>query len=203
MDQPVYSTQGDFASHVLRLVSQSNKFLNDMKVIKSLQSGTIGALENVTKAIYSAEVSNVSSIGLDLNNLDTELQKLLNKFYIVQNSYKNDETMASFLGNFNKNPQDAYTKLVSYSDGCIHQIDSVITAYSRVEKGITKASLWIMHILSHTAPESVSKRARDAKSTISELSKVVAQIRDMSHNAKLGLLNLRNLAAKHAKPRTS
>ena len=203
MDQPVYSTQGDFAGHVLRLVSQSCKFLDGMKEVKPLQSGMTGSLEEVKKSVYSAEVSNVSNIGLDLNQLDAELQKLLHKFYIVQNSYKNDETMASFLGSFSKNPQDAYTKLVSYSDGCIQQIDSVITAYSRVEKGITKASLWIRHILSHTAPDSVSKKARDAKTTISELSKVVAQIRDMSHNAKLELLNIRNLAAKHSRPRTS
>lgn len=198
----MYNTQGDFASHVLRLVSQSSKFLDGMKDIKPLQSGATGTLENVTKAVYSAEVSNVSSIGIDLNSLDTELQTLLHKFYIVQNSYKKDETMASFLGSFSKNPQDAYTKLVSYSDGCIQQIDSVITAYSRVEKGITKASLWIRHILSHTSPESVSKRAKEANITIRELSKVVAQIRDMSHNSKLELLNIRNLAAKHAKPRT-
>jgi len=201
MDQPMYSTQADFTNHVLRLVNQSTKFLDNLKEIKPMQSGTIGSLEKVKSAIYSAEVSNVSSISIDIEALDSELHKLLNKFYVVQNSYDRDATMKSFLGDFNKNQQDAYSKLVNYSDGCIQQIDSVITAYSRVEKGITKANLWIKHILSHRSSDNVAKRARDSNAIINNLSKVVAQIRNMSHNAKLELLNIRNLSAKHIKPR--
>jgi|TARA_Y100000310_G_scaffold344418_1_gene457068 hypothetical protein len=202
MDEPVYNTQGDFANNVVRLVGQSDKFLESMRTIKTLQSGTSGLLDNVKKLVYSADISNVSSIGIDLDSLDSELQTLLQKFYVIQNSYKRDKTLSSFLGDYSKNQQDAYTKLVSYSDGCIQQIDSVITAYSRVEKGVTKANLWVKHILSHYASKSVSEKARKANAIIVELSKIVSHIRDQSHNAKLELLNIRNLSSKHVKPST-
>lgn len=201
MERQTYSTQGEFTNHVLRLVNQSTNFLGGMRAIKPLHSGTIGSLETVKKSVYSADVSNVSSIGLDLDALDKELLTLLNKFYVIQNSYKADSTMVGFLGDFNKNPQDAYAKLVSYSDGCIQQIDSVITAYSRVEKGITKANLWISHILSHYSPESVANKAVKAQKIIKSLSAVVAQIRNLSHDSKLELLNIRNLTAKYTKPK--
>ncbi|MDP7282248.1 MAG: hypothetical protein QF475_01230 [Candidatus Undinarchaeales archaeon] len=200
MNEPLYSTQGDFANKVMRLVSQSNKFLENMKAIKPLQSGTKGKLEEVKKLVFGADVSNVSSIGIEVEALDSELQTLLQKFYVVQNSYSRDTTMASFLGDFTKNPKDAYSKLVSYSDGCIQQVDSVITAYSRVEKGITKADLWIKSMLSHYSPKNVSDKARKARAIVDALSVVVSQIRGASHNAKLELLNIRNLAVKYAKP---
>ncbi|MFH1450820.1 MAG: hypothetical protein ABIF92_02465 [archaeon] len=201
MDQPTYSTQTDFANNVLRLVNQSTKFIEGMKQIKPMQSGTTGHMENVKKQICSADVSNVSNIGIDLDSLDSELQKLLNKFFMVQSSYNKDAKLTNFLGDFAKNPQDAYTKLVSYSDGCIQQIDAVITAYSRVEKGITKADLWIKHMLSNYSPEGVSEKARSARAIVNELSKVVAKVREACHNSKLELLSVRNLSVKYAKPR--
>ncbi len=196
----MYSTQADFTNQVSRLVKQSSHFIENMKTVKPMQSGTSGLLEKIKKEVYSSEVTNVSNIGIDLEVLDTELQKILAKFFLVQSSYNRDATLKSFLGDFNQNKEDSYTKLVSYSDGCIKQIDSVITAYSRVEKGITKADLWIKHMLSNYSPKKVSDKARNSRKVIIDLSKIVAHVRNMSHTAKLELLNIRNLSARHTKP---
>jgi 3-dehydroquinate dehydratase len=200
MDQPTYSTESDFANKVLRLVNQSQKYITTMRSIKQIQSGAVSELENIKESVNTANVSAVSNIGIDLDQLDNELATLIKKFYVVQSSYKQDASLSTFLGDFKKNQQDAYAKLVSYSDGCIKQIDSVITAYSQIEKGITKADLWIKHILSHKSPPKIAKHAQESRDVINNLSKIVSHIRNTTHDAKLELLNIRNLSVKFSKP---
>lgn len=202
MEQPIYVNQADFHGQVARLVDESGRFLDSMKPIKPLQSGTPGLMSQIKKQVNEAEIRSVSDISMSLDVLDTELQKILNKFFIINNSYKRDQSLASFLGDFKDNPADAFTKLVNYSDGCIQQIDAVITAYSDVERGITKANLWIKHIMANFATQKIADKARKAKAIVLDLSKIIAHVRNVSHNSKLELLNLRNIATKCMKTRT-
>ncbi len=195
-------SERQYLDNILRLVNSASSFLDKMRAseILYLSSGSKSRIDKMISLVGQSELGSVSKLKPDIENLNSELRKLAKKFQIIRNSYKGDSALVDFLGEFHNNQQDCYKKLKIFIDSSLSQIDTVITAYSNIEKKKTSIKNWILTILSHQSSQKAMIKARAANQVVKALETLIEDIRDICQNTRVELLDIRAEVSKHTKP---
>ncbi|HIK01911.1 TPA: hypothetical protein H1008_02245 [archaeon] len=200
MSDPIMlGTEKEYADCVLRLIDESSNFIDDIRSrkIKFLTASSRCRIDELIESADSCEMQKVRSIAPSLQALNGELSNLLKKFQIIKSAHRTDETLKSFLGDYTQNPSNSCSKLISFIDSSIIQMDSVIAKYSDVDRAKKPAHIWIMTVLSNRSGDSVSKKARKARLVLESIRNLIDELQGMCHSSKLELLNIRNTASKN------
>ena len=199
MSDPIMlGTEKEYTDCVLRLIDEAASFIDDLKSrkIKYLTASSRGRIDELIENASSCEMQKVKSIAPSLQALNGELSTLLKKFHVIKSAYRTDESLKSFLGDYSQNPSNSCTKLISFIDSSIAQMDSVIVKYSDVDRAKKPAHTWILTILSNQTGDSVSKKARKARIVLESIRNLIGELQGMCHSSKLELMNIRNTASK-------
>lgn len=196
-----HGTEKQYLDNVLRLVNIASSFLDSLRTesLLYLSSGSKSRIDKMVSLSESAELNSVSDISSDFETLNKELENLARKFQIIRNSYKSDESLTEFLGDFQKDPTGCYKKLKSFINGSLNQIDTVVASYAAIERSKKPAKNWARTILSHHSSESVTNKAREANQIIKSIETLIEDVRGVCQDTKVDLLDLRSDVAKFAK----
>lgn len=200
MPAPLYSiSERDYLNSIGTLITISDNFLNSLREsqLKFTSVGTHGRVDEVLAKLSNAQIAQVKELHLYMSSFNDELTKLIGRFQVVKNSYSKDSGLKNMLGDYSKDCEGAYKKLLGFTDGCLVQLDAVVTAYSKIEQEKKAAKTWVLTILSSKSSKALIKKAQVSNLLITELSQLIDEIRPLCHLAKLELLTMRNNAARH------
>ncbi|MFH1424096.1 MAG: hypothetical protein ABIG20_00260 [archaeon] len=199
-----YGSEREYTDCINRLSTLSANFLDDLKAkgIKLMSSSYKGRQDEILDLVAATELKQVSDLETPMLTFNEELSKMARRFHVMKKSYAGNAPLSEIMKSYKENPGATYRNLLSSIDMSLAQLDSLITAYSRIDQRKRPAKQWILTILSHQATDKSIGKARRANEILSKLNLLIEDTREICHSTKLELLDVRNIASKYAAQET-
>lgn len=195
-----YGSEREYTDCMTQLADLSSGFIEDLKKkdIKPTSTAHKGRVQDAIGLISAAELSFVADLETPLVTFNNELTTMTRKFQVLKSTYTKPVSFQDFIKNYKANPAGAYRGLIKSIDASLEQINSVITAYSSIERQKGPAKRWILTILSHHSTEKAMGKARRSSEILKKVETIIEDARGTCHGTKLGLLNIREVAQRYA-----